>query len=74
MSGSNEHFGRKKCEHFEQSGGNKKKCFQMNIFGGEEETLKKCSKMNILGVEKETLKKCLPGKHLMGAPVPTAHT
>ena len=58
MSGSNEHFGRKKCEHFEQSGGNKKKCFQMNIFGGEE----------------ETLKKCLPGKHLMGAPVPTAHT
>ena len=51
-----------------------KECFQINILGVDEKTLKKCSKMNIMGIEEETLKKCLPGKHLMGAPVPTAHT
>ena len=65
-SGSNEHFG---C-----MGGAVKECFQINILDVDETTLKKCSKMNIMGIEEETLKKCLPGKHLMGAPVPTAHT
>ena len=66
-SGSNEHFG---C----MGAGALKECFQINILGVDEKTLKKCSKMNIMGIEEETLKKCLPGKHLMGAPVPTAHT